>query len=269
MSRLVLALRDAPAGRLDLTGVTPARLAGLAAAEIARAPIGADSGTVALGDVFAISGVAGDEIVLQGCVDALDGIGAGLDGGTMIIEGDVGDAAASAMSGGRLDIRGSTGSGLATGLTGGLVTVSGRAGDRAGGPRHGERFGMAGGTVVVGGDVGDRAGDRMRRGTLVVKGRCGSGAGSRMMGGTIWAERGFGPMPGALMRRGTLIAPRLDALPATFADCGYHDLVMLRLLDRYLATKLGPLAPAPLGNKVRRLMGDLATIGKGEILLTG
>lgn len=269
MSRLVLALRDTPAGRLDLEGLTPTRLAGRSMAEIARVPIGADSGAVALGDVFAISGTAGDEIVIEGCMDALDGIGAGMDGGTMLVEGDVGDGAASAMSGGRLDIRGNAGNGLATGLGGGLVTVSGRVGDRAGGPRHGERFGMAGGTVVVGGDIGDRAGDRMRRGTMVIKGRCGTGTGSRMMGGTIWAERGLGAMPGALMRRGTLIAPHLDEVPATFADCGDHDLVTLRLLDRYLAAKLGPLAPPSLGGKVHKLMGDLATIGKGEILLTG
>jgi formylmethanofuran dehydrogenase subunit C len=269
MSRLVLVLRDMPAGRIGLAGVTPARLAGLTAAEIARVPIGADGGEVALGDVFAISGAAGDEIVFEGGMEALDGVGAGLDAGTIVVEGDVGDHAASAMTGGRLDIRGNAGNGLASGLGGGLVTVSGRAGDRVGGPRHGERFGMAGGMVFVGGDVGDRAGDRMRRGTIVVKGRCGIGTGSRMMGGTIWTESGIGAMPGAMMRRGTLIAPRLDENPATFADCGSHDLVTLRLLDRHVAARLGPLAPRSLAPKVRKLMGDLATIGKGEILLTG
>lgn len=269
MSRLVLALRDTPAGRLDLTGFTPSRLVALGPAEIAREVVRGGDHPIPLGDIFRITGAPGAEIVIEGSMDALDGVGAGLDGGTMIVEGDVGDHAAAAMTGGRLDIRGSAGHGLAAGLSGGLVTATGRAGDRVGGPRHGERFGMAGGMVLVGGDIGDRAGDRMRRGTIVVKGRCGAGAGSRMMGGTILTESGLGAMPGALMRRGTLIAPSLDEIPATFADCGFHDLVTLRLLDRHFAAKLGPLAPPPLGPMVRKLMGDLATIGKGEILLTG
>ena len=45
-------------------------------------------------------------------------------------------------------------------------------------------------------------------------------------------------------------------------------MVVLRLLDRYMSETLGDLAPPRLPPKVRRLAGDLATIGKGEILLT-
>jgi formylmethanofuran dehydrogenase subunit C len=54
----------------------------------------------------------------------------------------------------------------------------------------------------------------------------------------------------------------------TFADCGKHDLVILRILSRYMADTLGTLAPRPLPPVVRRLAGDMAAIGKGEILLT-
>ena len=54
----------------------------------------------------------------------------------------------------------------------------------------------------------------------------------------------------------------------TFADSGKHDLVILRVLSRYLTATLGPLAPRPLSGAVRKFAGDLATIGKGEILLT-
>jgi formylmethanofuran dehydrogenase subunit C len=60
----------------------------------------------------------------------------------------------------------------------------------------------------------------------------------------------------------------VDELLPTFADCGRHDLVVLRILSRSLAETLGPLAPKALPAIVRKLAGDLATIGKGEILLT-
>lgn len=268
MSRLVLALRDAPDRRLDLSVLAPARLAGLETRAIERLALTPGARPISVGDVFSVSGTPGETVCLEGSSSHFDAVGCGLDAGTLIVEGDVGAFAASAMRAGRLDIRGNAGHGLAAGMNGGLVTVAGGAGDGVGAPRIGERFGMAGGLLVVAGNVGARAGDRMRRGTILVKGRCAEAAGSRMMGGTIRAEHGFGTSAGALMRRGTLIAPRIDDALPTFADCGRHDLVALRLIDRFLAAQLGPLAPPPLPASVRKLMGDLATIGKGEILLT-
>jgi formylmethanofuran dehydrogenase subunit C len=107
----------------------------------------------------------------------------------------------------------------------------------------------------------------MRRGTVIVRGKTGAGTGSRMLGGTIWAEGGFGPDPGAMMRRGTLIGPHVERLLPTFSDCGKHDLVIVRILNRYLKATLGDLAPKPLPIFVQRIAGDMATIGKGEILL--
>ena len=49
---------------------------------------------------------------------------------------------------------------------------------------------------------------------------------------------------------------------------GPHDLVVLKILTRYITEALGALAPKPLPHKVRKFAGDRATIGKGEILLT-
>jgi formylmethanofuran dehydrogenase subunit C len=47
-----------------------------------------------------------------------------------------------------------------------------------------------------------------------------------------------------------------------------HDMVFLRLISRHLSATLGELAPRPLPARVRRYAGDMATIGKGELLLT-
>ena len=269
MSALRLTLRAAPAERLDLKALTPAALAGLSSAAVGKIVVGTTKSRLTVGDVFSVSGSAGDTLVLESGSTRFDFIGAELTAGTIVVEGDAGAFAARNMRGGRVEIRGNAGDGLASGLIGGLVVVQGNAGDYLGGMRPGDRFGMAGGTVVVGGNAGDRAGDRMRRGTVIIKGRCGAAAGSRMVGGTIWALGGFGPGPGPLLRRGTLIGPSAERLLPTFVDCGEQDLNILRIFSRHLSSSLGPLAPGAIRGPVRRFAGDTAGIGKGEILLTG
>lgn len=267
MSALTLKLRAAPDQRLDLSNLSPGKLAAMSQGEIEHVTVGTGRRPAKLGDLFALSGTPGDTLVIEGSTSRVDGIGTGLDQGTMIVEGDAGAYAGRLMRGGRLEIRGGTGPFLASGLRGGLI-IAATAGDLVGAPRVGERFGMLGGIVIVRGDVGERAGDRMRRGTIIAKGRFGPSAGSRMMGGTLWTEAGYGAGPGPLMRRGTLIGPSVERLLPTFNDAGVHDLNILRIMSRYFAETLGDLAPPPLPAKVRRVAGDLATIGKGEILLT-
>lgn len=267
MTGLTFKLRAPPEERLDLSPFLPGALAALSLGEIERLPVGTSRRGLKVGDVFAITGAAGDTLAIEGGSNRLDFVGANNGGGTIVVEGDVGAYAGHAMSGGRLEIRGNAGPWLASGFKGGLVTVSRNAGDFLGGPRAGERFGMMGGVVIVSAAVGERAGERMRRGTVIVKGGCGALAGARMVGGTIWAESGFGDTPGVLMRRGTLIGPTVGRLLATFVDCGRHDLGVLRIMSRHLAATLGPLAPKPIGGAVRKLAGDMATIGRGEILL--
>lgn len=266
MSTLTLKLASSPSERIDLSGFTPAKLAGLGTYEIAQLVVAADGATA--GDFFTISGVPGDTIVFAGGHARIDGIATGLDTGTVIVEGHCGDYAGAEMTGGRLDIRGNAGAWPGAAMTGGLVTVKGSAGDFAGSARVGDKQGMAGGTIVVEGNIGERAGDRMRRGTIIARGTFGPAAGSRMMGGTLWTETGFGANPGPLLRRGTLIAPKVERMLPTFADCGWHDLNILKIINKHFAETLGALAPKPLPPKIRRFAGDLASVGKGEILLT-
>lgn len=268
MSGLVFKIRDAVAGRLDLSSLVPHKLAGMDSLAINQIVIGKTREQLRVGDAFDISGTASDTLTFVGTTAACDGIGSELEGGTLIIDGNAGAYAGREMKGGRLYIRGSTGDFLAAGLKGGLVTVKGSAGDFVGAVLTGAKNGMAGGTVVVEGDIGERAGDRMRRGTIITRGKTGASAGSRMLGGTIWAEGGLGPTPGPLLRRGTLIAPSVARMTDTFADCGRHDLGILAIMSKHFTDTLGALAPKPLPKMVRRFAGDLATAGKGEILLT-
>ena len=268
MSGLTFRLRDTAAGRLDLSALVPHKLAGRNEVEISNIVIGKTRDQLRVGDVFDLGGSAGDTVTFLGTTALCDGIGADLKSGTVIVDGSAGAYAARGMKSGRLDIRGSAGDFLGAVLQGGLVTVKGSAGDFIGAVLTGEKNGMAGGTIIVDGDIGERAGDRMRRGTIITRGKTGAAAGSRMLGGTIIAEGGLGPAPGPLLRRGTLIAPSVARMTDTFADCGRHDLGILFVMSKYFSDTLGPLAPRPLPKNVRRFAGDLATAGKGEILLT-
>ena len=267
MSGLTLRLKSAPSERLDLGGLTPTRLAALSHHEIMKLKVGTGRDPLHLGDVFELSGSAGDTLTVEGAGATLDSVGAGLDGGTLRVIGDIGSYAGRRMSGGTLEIEGNAGDYLGSGMTGGTIRVSGNAGNGLGAALPGDRFGMLGGIAVIGGNIGTRAGEKMRRGTVVIKGRTGEGAGTRMIGGTIWAEGGIGPNPGLMMRRGTLIGPSVERLLPTFVDCGKHDLVIVRVINRYLKSALGAAAPKPMPLFVQKIAGDMATIGRGEILL--
>ena len=171
------------------------------------------------------------------------------------------------MSGGQLTIRGDAGPFAGSGMKGGTLDIEGDAGERLGGPLSGETVGMSGGVLHVRGDAGARAGDRLRRGFILIEGRAGAYAGSRMIAGTLAIGGEAGDLPGYLMGRGTILLGRGATLfSPTFGDCGEHDLVAARLLANYIAqtsAKLASLFRQPL----RRLAGDLAALGKGEILL--
>lgn len=268
MSVLTLRLRGTPHRRLDLSKLVPGRLAGLSVAEIERLEIAGGPKPLSLADCFTVSGSPGAKLIVEGGSDKLDYIGADHAGGEIVVDGDAGAYAGRRMKAGRLEIRGNAGVCLASNMRGGVVTVGGSAGAHLGLPQPGEKDGLAGGAVIVCGDTGDFPGERMRRGTLVVKGRIGAFAGARMMGGTIFAEQGLRQGAGMQMRRGTLIGPSIEAPLPTFVDCGVHDLVILRLMTAHWNELLGDLAPPKLAGAPRRFMGDMASLGKGEILLT-
>jgi formylmethanofuran dehydrogenase subunit C len=264
---LTFTARAAPTQRLDLSRLTPQNLAGKTMAEIAGIELGTTRERVAAGDVFSIREGDPSSVLFEGGGARFDRIGMGMTAGAIHVEGEVGVQAGRAMSGGRLTIRGVAGPFAASGMKGGTLEIEGDAGERLGGPLSGETVGMSGGLVHVRGDAGPRAGDRLRRGAILIEGRAGAYAGSRMIAGTLAIAGEAGDLPGYLMDRGTILLGRgATLLSPTFGDCGEHDLVAARLLADYVAlasAKLARLFRRPL----RRLAGDLAALGKGEILL--
>ncbi|MEO1205336.1 MAG: formylmethanofuran dehydrogenase subunit C [Pseudomonadota bacterium] len=256
--------------RLDLSAVTPSQLASMASTEITKLDIGCGLHPVTLGDVFTVAGDVSDgTVIIAGGSARFDNIATKLDGGSVHVVGDVGDYAGADMTGGELTIDGSARHHLGSSMLDGRITVKGDVADRLGAPRPGVRDGIAGGIVIVNGTAGDDCSERQRRGLVLIKGQVGKYAGGRMLGGTLWSLTGFGEGLGVQMRRGTILTPQLENPLSTFLDCGQHTLGILTIMARHYAALLGADAPPIPTGAVRRYAGDMASIGRGEILVTG
>jgi len=267
VSALVFRLKQPPDRRIDLSGLIPEALQGRSERAIARLALDGARDKLKVGDLFSLR--MGEPMLLrfEGGSERLDLVGANMAAGEIVVEGSVGEQAGRLMRAGTLHIQGNAGPFAASRLKGGRLEIDGDAGDRLAAPLAGEMAGMSGGVVIVHGDAGARAGDRLRRGLILIEGRADAYAGSRMIAGTLAIGGDAGDLPGYLMGRGTILLGRgATFLSPTFADCGEYGLVAARLLANYVAqssAKLAELFRRPL----RRLAGDLAALGKGEIFL--
>lgn len=268
MSGLVFTLRASPAIPVDCSPLTPDKLAGKTSAEIAKIELQSGNRKIPVGELFNISGESGDSLAIHNASSKLDRIGAGMKGGTLEVQGDVGSYLAAGMSQGTVRISGNSGPLAATGMAAGLLEIRGNAGDFLGAAIAGDKQGMLGGVVIVGGNAGDRIGDHMRRGIILIGGNVGDYCGSRMLAGTILVKGSVGRLPGYAMKRGTLLLAGTPQLSATFNDCGIHELMFLRLFARHLEQIDSAAHPfVPKGERVRRFVGDRANGGVGEILV--
>ena len=272
MSGWRLALRAAPALRVDLRGVTPAALAGMPAADVERLPVGYGSTRAALAEFFRLSVLQEDDtLAFEGDLSRFDRVGCELAGGRIRVDGSVGHHAGEGMRAGELLVKGSAGLLAACEMVGGVFTVEGNVDDFAASTLPGSMDGMRGGTFVVKGSAGARFADRMRRGSAVVHGDAGDFLGSRMVAGTVAIGGRAGAHAGYGMRRGSLVmAAGASAVevPATFVPAlGAAD-VFWQLLARDLARHGGPFSGLA-GRRIERHLGDLAADGKGEILIAG
>lgn len=268
MNAVTLSLRGVPDLAVDCSPLNPDRLAGLSLEAIAGLALPMGRRSVPVGELFELDREAGEGVVIRHACDRLERIGAGMGGGVLRVEGDVGGWLAAGLTGGSVDVSGDAGAFAASGMAAGTLHVRGKVGDFLGAAQAGDKQGMLGGQVVVDGDAGDRVGDHMRRGMLLIGGDAGDYCGARMLAGTIVVRGRCGALTGFGMKRGTLLLAGTPDLPATFNDCGTHELTFLRLFARHLAAAGGAAAAfAPAGERVRRWVGDLGNGGQGEILV--
>ncbi len=262
-----LELRQAPALRVDLRGVTLTALAALSSAQVGQLRVGHGNTTVPLAEFFRVGPGPDDTLHFAGDLARFDRVGWQMSAGRIVVDGSAGHYAGGCMSGGELRIGADAGLLAACEMSGGSLRIGGDVGDFAAGTLPGSMDGMRGGTLVVAGRAGARLGDRMRRGSVVVFGDAGDFVASRMVAGTIAIGGTAGAHVGYGMRRGSVVlASSAPEPPSTFVPAIAPANVFWQLLARDLARHGGVFADLP-ARRIERHLGDLSAGGKGELVL--
>ncbi len=274
MSGLVFTLREEPRQRVDMTPLTPDRIAEKSLKDVGSIELLCGNRMLRADALFELSGspvAAGDQatVTIAKSSSKLHNIGAAMTQGTIDVTGDAGPYVGLGMKGGLIRISGNAGAFAACAMRNGEIRISGNAGEFLGGALIGDRKGMRGGMVRVLGNAGPRAGDHLRRGILMIAGNADDYCGARMTAGTIIVLGQAGDFTGLGMQRGTiLLAHPPKRVPPTFNDCGHHDLPFLKLLLNSVRGDQREFAALDsFGNRVQRLAGDRGVNGLGEILI--
>jgi formylmethanofuran dehydrogenase subunit C len=221
-------------------------LLGLSKAEIGSITLITGNQRVRVDEIFKISGDNAHHLIFAGETTKLDYIGKNFTGDQIEVQGPCGAYVGMGMKAGQINIHGSVDAFAACEMVGGLLKVNGNSGDFLGAARPGNRAGMAGGTVIIAGNVGARAGDQMRRGTILVEGNASDYLGARMIAGTI----------AVLGKTGN------------YLGCGPHTLDFLPfMLASYKGLETRFAALTEITRRVHRYCGDMASLGRGEILI--
>ena len=268
MSALTFTLKIRPAQRVDMSPLVCQQLQGKDPSDIAAIELQSGNRKLRADELFAISGSDAQQIIIKNSFDKLDFIGKDLNGGSISVEGDAGAYLAMGMAAGAITVSGNAGLYAGCEMKKGYLEIAGNTGDFLGGTLPGNKMGMKGGLILVKGNVGERAGDCLRRGTILIEGNAGDYCGSRMIAGTIAVMGQTGRYTGYAMRRGTLLLWHTPPLSASFIDCGTHTLAFLPMLFKAFAPLHSKFADSTAAfNRARRYAGDMAEMGRGEILV--
>jgi formylmethanofuran dehydrogenase subunit C len=266
---------------LEAEALTPERLAGLSAAQVAALPLAWGRRARLLGEILSVEveeegPSSGEEregepprLTLEGDFSRVKKIGKNMTRGVLEIRGDAGMHLGSGMSGGEIRVRGNADAWAGAMMSGGLLEIGGDAGPYLAGAYPGETRGMRGGTLLVRGNAANRAGEGMRRGLIAVAGRTGDFPCARFVAGTMVVFGILGDRAGAGSKRGTLAALgglEGEILPTYQEACLYRPLFLLPVL-RFLKERGFPVRPEHQSGLYRRWTGDVNTLGKGEILV--
>ncbi len=245
----------------------PGACAGAARRKSAGLSLRCGRQTLAVRDLFELSGTSDGYLFFEGDLLLLDSIGLAMDGGQIVVDGPCGNHVGAAMTGGAIVVNGDVGGWAGAELNGGLLVVRGNAGDRLGGAYPGVRTGMAGGEIFVFGHAGEEAGAGLRRGLIAIGGRAGAGAGLRMLAGTVIAIGGVSADAGLGNKRGSIVSGRrIEPLPS-YAFATRYVPPALRLQLRRLREVGLRVDDALMNGRWARWSGDRTEVGRGEILI--
>jgi formylmethanofuran dehydrogenase subunit C len=264
---IVLTPRARPDVPIDAESVAPDRLATLGEREIAALPVWQGARAATLGDFFSVRGGHAPDVRIEGDVPWADGLGTAMAGGTLRIEGRAGRGVGAGMTAGTIAVRGDVDVDAGLAMAGGTLRIEGGAGDRLGAARPGASRGATGGEIIVVGSAGAQVGALARRVLIVVCGDVGEGAGRAMIAGTVIVLGAAGPGAGRWSKRGTLVVMGAVAVVPTYRHACTYRPPHLRLTLTYLRARHAlAIDDRYVGGRFHRYSGDMAELGKGEIL---
>ena len=263
-------LRAKPSVPLEVEGITPDQTQGKSLAEIELMEMFEGNVKSRLADFFAVSGDAADGIhEWSGDLAGVHWIGAKMQAGKIVVEGNAGRHLGSELGGGEIQVLGDAGDWVGAEMHGGLIHVRGNAGDLVGAAYRGSVKGMTHGTILIGGDAGHEIGSSMRRGLIAIGGNIGDLAGVNMIAGSIFIMGDSGIRHGAGMKRGTLafLGENPPPLLPTFRRACRYQPEALRLMYRHLRQLNFAVDETPFLGAYDLHNGDFLAGGRGELLL--
>ena len=214
---LILKLREELVVPVEVDGLLPSVISGKNEDEIKSIEVYHGNRRVPLGEIFSITVKEGDDdtIICEGDFSKIKWLGSGMDGGKIIVKGNVGVHCGAKMKSGEIIVEGNADDYLGAEMSGGRIEVKGDAGSYVGSAYHGSVKGMSGGEIVIHGNAGNYIGEKMSDGNITVKGNAGDFIGYRMSGGLIKIEGDSG-ITGAGMLGGKIIVEGVCEVPPTF-----------------------------------------------------
>lgn len=266
---MIVRLKVAPKVPVEAECISPDLFSGKSSEQVKNLEVLVGNKRKRFGDVFEVSEgpEGGEEITLEGDLSRVKHVGATMSFGKIVVKGNIGMHLGRQMKGGEIIVHGNAGDWVGAEMRGGTIRISGNAGNLIGGAYRGSKLGMNRGMIVIEGNAGHEVGELMKRGIIAVVGDIASFAGAHMKGGSILCFGKTGARAGAEMDRGTIIAFNpLELLPTFKYDSTYNP-TFLRIFLRELRKHGLPIKEAHITGRYDRYSGDLAGLGKGEILV--
>tara|TARA_B100000686_G_C16762230_1_gene959429 strand:+ start:492 stop:1298 length:807 start_codon:yes stop_codon:yes gene_type:complete len=263
-----LTIKKKPDAPLEAENISPLITANLKLDEIKNLEILHGNIKCTVDNFFNVKDDKSEVLTIQGDLSRVKYLGAKMDSGEMIVNGNAGMHLGSAMSGGTIKVNGDVEDWIAPEMSGGIIHITGNGGHCIGSAYRGASVGITGGEIIIEGNVKNEIGNGMSNATIFVGGDVGDFTGVNMNSGTIVLYGEAGIRTGAGMKRGTIISMnRIEMLPTFSYNCSYSPL-FLKLIFESISKASGiKIDEKYFEGKYDRWSGDSVEMNRGELLV--
>src|SRR5690349_7747051 len=113
---------------VEAVALNPESFASRSAVDVARVSLPVGNATAEVGELFRVEGDGADrQLVIDGDLSHLRGLGQGLASGSVVVRGTVGPRLAAGMTGGTVEVEGDVAGWAGAEMRGGVLRIRGRA----------------------------------------------------------------------------------------------------------------------------------------------